>query len=250
MTTSLQWNFRFIPHNRSEISAWFRLDSQKPALTGIKKIIFFDAICHYSRTHHLMRTPIKYSLMLVFLMALVYGTFVYLSHPKPVPPLPFDTNRFVSTKTLAIVLQPHPTLLQRIGYSVLDSWEKLSGSDKGTWAFPAEPLTNCTVQVLLNDCMNASGARYLMPLDVTCGIVQFGHTNTLDGPQYVSAVEDALQHTDVGWWQQATKKWRKEHLVLLRFPQQKTVVVLPESEVADFERTNGIDPRGFGGDNK
>ncbi|HZV36448.1 MAG TPA: hypothetical protein VFB72_17865 [Verrucomicrobiae bacterium] len=94
--------------------------------------------------------------------------------------------------------------------------------------------------------MDVSGTRYLMPAQIAAGIVQFGHSNALDGPQMIAAVESALQKSDTGWWDAKAKKWRAEPLQLLRFPAQKTVVLLPKSEVADFLRTNGIDARRFG----
>lgn len=79
-----------------------------------------------------------------------------------------------------------------------------------------------------------------MPRCVAAGVVQFGNASTLNGDQWVSAFEKELQTGDVQFWDSQIKRMRHEHLALLRFAKQKTVVVLPESEVADFLRTNKI----------
>ncbi len=88
--------------------------------------------------------------------------------------------------------------------------------------------------------MQVSGTRYLMPVGVAAGIVQFGNTNVLDGSHWVAAFEKALQSDDVQCWDPQTKRTGPEHLVLLRFPAQKVVVVLPAKAAAEFQRTNGI----------
>jgi hypothetical protein len=88
--------------------------------------------------------------------------------------------------------------------------------------------------------MEVDGTRYLMPIGVAAGIVQFGNTNVLDGPHWVAAFEKALQSDGVQCWDPQTKRTGPEHLVLLRFPAQKVVVVLPAKAAAEFQRTNGI----------
>jgi hypothetical protein len=88
--------------------------------------------------------------------------------------------------------------------------------------------------------MQVSGTRYLMPIGVAAGIVQFGNTNVLDGPHWVAAFEKALQSDGVQCWDPQTKRTGPEHLVLLRFPAQNVVVVLPAKAADEFQRTNGI----------
>jgi hypothetical protein len=95
------------------------------------------------------------------------------------------------------------------------------------------------MQLFMTLCL-VSGTRYLMPMGVAAGIVQFGNTNALDGPHWVAAFEKALQSDDVQCWDPQTKRTGPEHLVLLRFSAQKVVVVLPAKAAAEFQRTNGI----------
>lgn len=89
--------------------------------------------------------------------------------------------------------------------------------------------------------------RYLMPPFVAAGSVRFGNTNMLNGPQWVAAFEKALQTGTPEWWDAEQKKMRDENLVLIRFPEQKTVLVLPREKAAEFQRTNQfgkVDGRG------
>jgi hypothetical protein len=108
------------------------------------------------------------------------------------------------------------------------------------WTFPASTKTGCSIQGLLNQCAEVNGTRYLMPIGVAAGIVQFGNTNALDGPHWVAAFENALQSDRVQCWDSKTRITAPEHLVLLRFPAQKVVVVLPASAALEFQRTNEI----------
>jgi hypothetical protein len=112
-------------------------------------------------------------------------------------------------------------------------------SSTNKYLFGATPLTNlCLIQGMLNQCMEVSGVRYLMPPFVAAGSVRFGSTNALNGPQWVAAFEKALQTGTPEWWDAEQKKMRDENLVLIRFPEQRTVLVLPQDKAAEFQRTN------------
>ena len=78
----------------------------------------------------------------------------------------------------------------------------------------------------------------MMPPFVAAGSVRFGNTNTLNGPQWAAAFEKALQTGTPEWWDAEQKKMRDENLVLIRFPEQRTVLVLPPEKATEFQRTN------------
>ncbi len=170
---------------------------------------------------------------------------------KPPPPLPFDTNGLVATTTYEIFpshLPPHPSLKVWLLFAYL----KLSRYDPSrpnptNTTFPAGPIGRCSIQGLLNQCNQASGVRYLMPIGVAVGIVQFGCSNALDGSQWITAFETALQSNQPDVWDAQTKRTHRENLVLIRYPEQRTVLVLPASAALEFRRTNQtgfIDPPG------
>jgi len=191
-----------------------------------------------------VRKIIKYFIPgLLVLFVVVTGTLLFPVKPKPIPPLPFDATTFISTPPPAspFVLPANAPLLKRFGFYLLVTIpQKLHGTNNSTWSFPASPKTFCSIQGLLIQCAQVTGMRYLMPLSVAAGGVQFGNTKTLNGPQWVGAFEKELQTGDVQYWDAGTRTMKREHLALLRFPEQKTILVLPEADVAEFQRTNGI----------
>src|SRR5262249_48600382 len=138
----------------------------------------------------------------------------------PVPPLPFDSVSFVSTAPPVSLLAPptNASTLKRMEFYLLVTLpQKFRGTNASTWSFPASPKMGCSIQGLLNQCAQVTGTRYLMPLGVAAGMVQFGNTTTLNGPQWVSAFEKELQTGNVQYWEAQTKRMKSEHLVLLRF---------------------------------
>lgn len=191
-----------------------------------------------------MRASFKrYVLGFLIFFAALAGVLFFTSRPKPIPPpLPFNPTNFVSTTTNSYKFTPPPNapFLTRAFFFLLGEKQKIFGKGVSRWSFPASPKMPCSIQGLLNQCANVTGNRYLMPTNITTGVVQFGNSNTLNGPQWVAAFETELKTGDVQYWDQQNRQMRHEHLALLRFPEQKTVLVLPESGAADFQRTNGI----------
>jgi Na+(H+)/acetate symporter ActP len=90
----------------------------------------------------------------------------------------------------------------------------------------ARPVALCSVSGLLNQCMEMTGVHYVMPLEVAAAGVEFGHSNTLNGSQWVAAFEQALQQNEVELWQAG--KMRREKLILIR-GDTKIRYLVPES---------------------
>jgi RNA polymerase sigma factor (sigma-70 family) len=100
--------------------------------------------------------------------------------------------------------------------------------------FPASPPQRCSVAGLLNQCMDLSGWRYLIDKDVAAASVEFGNARVLNGEEWIKAFENVLQTNTPEWWDAKAKHFRKENLVLLRYPGQKTVLVLPKDRAAKY----------------
>ncbi len=66
-------------------------------------------------------------------------------------------------------------------------------------SFSPSATNRCSIHGLLNQCMEVSGVRFVIAQDVAAGSVQFGHTNTLNGAQWVKAFTDALQTEQPEW---------------------------------------------------
>jgi len=168
----------------------------------------------------------------------VAGIFLLMKFTTPAP-LPFDARGLVATTPPTIAsLPPNASLKDRISHILIFKvMTKLQRANKYLF-FPTPTTNRCSVQGLLNECAGVTGERYLMPSSVAAGSVRFGNTNTLNGPQWVAAFEKALQTGTPEWWDAEQKKMRDENLVLIRFPEQKTVLVLPQEKAAEFQRTN------------
>lgn len=107
-----------------------------------------------------------------------------------------------------------------------------------TTTFAANPFMACSIRGFLNQSMQVSGTRYLMPPDVAVGSVQFGTTNALNGRLWIAAFEAALETNKPSILDPQTRGMRQQNLVLIRYPKQKTVLVLTASGAAEFRRTN------------
>jgi hypothetical protein len=186
----------------------------------------------------------RFVLGIILVIGLLLGCWFLLPAGKgPPPPLPFDASSYVSTTVPTFGPPANPSLRDRIGFAWL-KWlykRREEHPDPGAYTFGATPITRSSIHGLLNQCMEVSGNRYLLPLPVAGGGVQFGHTNTLNGGQWVAAFENALQTGTVEWWDPDKQAMNHENLVMLRFPAQKTVLVLPKTAAAEFLRTNKTD---------
>jgi len=103
------------------------------------------------------------------------------------------------------------------------------------YTFPIEKVQRCSINGLLNQCMEVSGWRYLMDKEVAAGDVQFGCPKVYNGEEWVAAFENALQTNTPEWWVAKKKGFRRENLVLIRFPKEKTVLVLPQEKAAKYQ---------------
>jgi hypothetical protein len=75
--------------------------------------------------------------------------------------------------------------------------------------------------------MEVTGVRYVIAREVAAGSIEFGHTNTLNGEQWVSAFTENLKHGRAEWWDSRSGEFRKESLVLLT-NDARTVLVVPQ----------------------
>jgi len=183
--------------------------------------------------------PRRWVVGLVCFGVLVAGVMFLMPNTRAPAPLPFDAGGLVATTPpTTFSLPPNPTLKDRFRHTVFTLMMKMSSSTN-KYMFGATSVTNrCLIQGMLNQCTEVSGVRYLMPPFVAAGSVRFGNTNTLNGPQWAAAFEKALQTGTPEWWDAEQKKMRDENLVLIRFPEQRTVLALPQEKAAEFQRTN------------
>ena len=103
------------------------------------------------------------------------------------------------------------------------------------YTFPISPVQRSSISGLLNQCMEVSGWHYLIYKGVSAGSVNFGCSKVLNGEEWVTAFENVLQTGEPEWWDGKTKRVRRENLILIRLPQQKTVLVLPKDKAVKYQ---------------
>ena len=168
------------------------------------------------------------------MLALLVGALLLVV--QPIQRLPFASDpRFVATTRPSIGLASSPTLTQRVLFLWLRIRQRFEKPRPLAYSFTASPTNRCSIHGLLNQCMEVTGVRYAIARDVAAGTIEFGHTNTLNGVQWVSAFTDALQHNQAEWWDSQAKGFHKESLVLLT-NDARTVLVLPKTMVQEFQR--------------
>ena len=107
--------------------------------------------------------------------------------------------------------------------------------DMLSYSFPISPIQRCSISGLLDQCMDMSGWQYLINTNAAAGTVEFGNSRVINGKEWVAAFENALQNGKPEWWDQKGKRFRRENLVLIRYPKQKIVLVVTKEEAAKYQ---------------
>jgi hypothetical protein len=115
---------------------------------------------------------------------------------------------------------PNATLKQRLLIAYFKVRARVVRNNLAAHSFGPSPVRQYTVPGLLNQCMQATGTRYLIAREAVSTTVYFGHSNTLNGVQWVAGLEQAL---------------RDQGLRLIR-DRPRVVKVIPEGKLADYRR--------------
>ena len=173
------------------------------------------------------------------MLALLLGGAFWISLPRQDALFARDP-RFVVTTRPRVGVPRSATLVQRAFIWWLQVQQRFWRPRPLTYSFPPSPTNGCSIHGLLTQCMEITGVRYVIARDLAAGgTVRFGHTNTLNGAQWVMAFAEALQTGQPEWWDSQTKTFRKENLVLLT-NNARTVLVLPNEMAREFQR-NSLD---------
>ena len=161
-------------------------------------------------------TKAKTAIAIGIAVILATGTTMVVVKKYVFPP--FDDNKFYAT-TL-------PTHGKLPGNMISKGRTTITSHVGGKWS----------LQGLLNSCMETTGFRYLIDTNLVAATIDFaGYTKTAGGKDFASSVEDALQTGTVEWWDMKTRKFRKESLVLIKYPDKQTVLVMPIENAAKYK---------------
>jgi hypothetical protein len=107
-------------------------------------------------------------------------------------------------------------------------------------SFPATPVRLCAIQGLLNQCMEVTGTRYLIAVEIG-GAVEFGHTNVLNGAQWAAAFENAVQSSkSVMCYDYSNKDDFVDSVLFIR-EKPGLVKVVPRSKLAAYQEAGLVD---------
>ena len=163
-----------------------------------------------------MKTAIVVGVGVLLLAGTTTVTFHEIRKPK------FNPDDFWATR--------YPTTSPEVAQFVATSY-----GHPLNYTFPISPVQLSSISGLLNQCMEVSSWRYLIDKEVAAGNVKFGCPKVSNGEEWVAAFENALQTNTPQWWDVKLKKQRRENLVLIRYPEQKTILVLPKDKAAKYQ---------------
>jgi hypothetical protein len=168
------------------------------------------------------------------LLVSVSGALISFFFPPP-------ESKFLNDPTLVATKLPEPMLFAPNTRSSLRArfykvYYQAFPPKRGNSSFPPRPApVLCSIQGLLNQCHDVSGVQFFIDKHVAGGTVMFGHTNTLNGPQWVTAFTNAVQTGEVSWWDSTKKDFRNENPVFIAVG-RNAYLVLPKDRVEQFQK--------------
>jgi hypothetical protein len=144
-------------------------------------------------------------------------------------------SRFWATRYALFTLPPNPSWFQRFQVVWINFHKKHGKKNPAAWSFAASPRQPCSIQGMLNECMEVTGRRYLVAVEIA-GAVEFGHTNVMSGAQFVTAVERAIEESkDVVCHDYRARRNFQDSLLLIR-ERPGLVKIVPRSKLADYQK--------------
>ena len=148
--------------------------------------------------------------------------------------------KFVETRYPTHQVPDNAGIRLRLGIAYSEFMLRHGKKNPAASSFPPTSLQICSVHGLLNQSMQVTGTRYLIAYEAAAGSVQFGHSNILNGTQWVAAFEGALQTNRPDCFDFQAKRTRRENLLLIR-EKPGVVKVIPTSRLADYQKAGLVD---------
>jgi hypothetical protein len=171
-------------------------------------------------------------------MAALIGWMLWPSGPEISP---YDLSsadgrpRFYTTTYSKMQIPPNLPLRQRLFWTWMQYKQRFGKRNPAVYSFPASPVRLCSIHGLLNQCMEVSGTRYLIAVEVS-GAVEFGSTNTLTGSQWVAAFEHAIETSGPVFCYDYAKKQNFEDTLLLIREEPGVVKIVPRTRLAEYQK--------------
>ncbi len=143
--------------------------------------------------------------------------------------------RFYATTYPKLQLPPSLTLLQRLRWEWAQFKRQYRKRNPAAYTFPASPVRPCGIDTLLTQCMEVTGTRFLISVEIA-GVVDFGHSKALNGAQWVAAVEQAIETNKAVVCYDYGKRRNFLDKLLLIHERPGLVKVVPRSKLAEYEK--------------
>jgi hypothetical protein len=127
----------------------------------------------------------------------------------------------------------NPTVLQRL-YDLWTTYVRRPKPNPAAYSFFVEPVEHCVLGSLANQSMEVIGTQYLIAVEAAGSTVDFGHTNTLSGTQWVTAFEQAITNQPVLCFEYPEQGGFKDELVLIR-EKPDLVKIVPRTKLARYQ---------------
>lgn len=151
-------------------------------------------------------------------------------------------SRFWLTCYPKVELRSSLPVRQRLQWKWTQYTRRFRKPNPAAYSFAPAPVTQCSISGLLNKGMEMTGTQYAIAVEIA-GSVEFGHTNTLNGAQWVAAFEQALETSkSVLCYDFATKRNFQDTLLLVR-DRPGLVKVVPRTKLAEYQRAGLVKVR-------
>ena len=144
-------------------------------------------------------------------------------------------SRFEATSYSKLEAPPHLPPYQQLLWAWRQYLWRHRKRNPAAYTFPASRAQLCSIDGLLNQCMEVSGTRYLIAVEIA-GVVEFGHTNALNGTQWVAAFEHAIETSGpVTCYDYARKRNFQDTLLVIR-ERPGVVKIVPRTKLAEYQK--------------
>lgn len=167
--------------------------------------------------------------------------FAWAAWPSDPQNTPYELSRADGKSRFYVTAYPKTqrpanlSLRQRLVWEWTEYRHRHRKRNPSAYSFAARPVELCSIQGLLNQCMEVSGTQYLIAVEIA-GAVKFGSTNSLNGTQWVAAFEHALETSGpVVCYDYAKKRNFHDTLQLIR-ETPGVVKVVPRTKLAEYRK--------------
>lgn len=180
----------------------------------------------------------------VVALALAFGTFfLWIEWPtgSDIDPISLSNedgkSRFWVTTHSKMELSPNIPWRTRLMWKWIDFQKRHRKPNPAAYTFPASAgVMPCSIEGLLNQCMEVSGTHYLIAVECCAGTVYFGHTNAIGGAQFVADFEHTIETNGPQMcYDFAKKRHFQDTLVLIR-EKPGVVKIVPRTKLADYQK--------------